>query len=155
MGAKRIGHAFALAAHPYIMEHMKKQNICLEACPISNEILDLTSRIKGHSMYSLLANDVHCTVNSDNGTLFQYRSPFVTGPATNILYRSTPSHDFYQVMVGQENMTLYGWRQMIEWSLQHACMSGKEYAEVHKHWMAAWEQFLTWVVRTYRYVLIE
>ena len=71
MGAKRIGHGFALAAHPYIMQYMKKQNICLEVCPISNEILGLTSRIKGHSMYSLLANDVHCTVNSDNGTIFR------------------------------------------------------------------------------------
>ena len=77
-GAKRIGHGFALATHPYIMAHMKKQNICLEVCPISNEILGLTPRIKGHTMYSLLANDVHCTVNSDNGTLFRLvntRSP--------------------------------------------------------------------------------
>jgi len=70
-GAKRIGHGFALAAHPYIMAHMKKQNVCLEVCPISNEILGLANRMKGHSMYSLLANDVHCTVNSDNGTMFQ------------------------------------------------------------------------------------
>ena len=41
--------------------HMKKQNICLEVCPISNEILGFTNRIKGLKMYSLLTNDVHCT----------------------------------------------------------------------------------------------
>lgn len=69
--SKRIGHGFALARHPYIMERMKKENICLEVCPISNEVLGLTPRTNGHSMYNLLANNVHCTVNSDNGTLFK------------------------------------------------------------------------------------
>ena len=72
LGSKRIGHGFALARHPYTMEQMKKWNICLELCPISNEILGLTPRVNGHSMYTLLANNVHCTVNSDNGTIFGY-----------------------------------------------------------------------------------
>lgn len=53
------------------MEQMKKDNICLELCPISNEVLGLTSRANGHAMYGLLANNVHCTVNTDNGTLFK------------------------------------------------------------------------------------
>lgn len=69
--SKRIGHGFALARHPYIMERMKKQGVCLEVCPISNEVLGLTPRVNGHAMYNLLANNVHCTVNSDNGTLFK------------------------------------------------------------------------------------
>lgn len=71
LNSKRIGHGFALAKHPYIMQQMKAQGVCLELCPISNEILGLTPRVSGHAMYQLLANNVHCTVNSDNGTLFQ------------------------------------------------------------------------------------
>lgn len=69
--SKRIGHGFALARHPYIMERMKKEGVCLEVCPISNEVLGLAPRVNGHAMYNLLANNVHCTVNSDNGTLFK------------------------------------------------------------------------------------
>lgn len=69
--SKRIGHGFALARHPYIMERMKQDNVCLEVCPISNEVLGLTPRMNGHAVYNLLANNVHCTVNSDNGTLFK------------------------------------------------------------------------------------
>jgi adenosine deaminase CECR1 len=69
--SKRIGHGFSLARHPYIMERMKQQGVCLELCPISNEVLGLTPRVGGHAMYNLLANNVHCTVNSDNGTLFK------------------------------------------------------------------------------------
>lgn len=70
--SKRIGHGFALTKHPYIMQRMKEEGICLELCPISNEILGLTPRVSGHAMYPLLANNVHCTVSSDNGTLFRY-----------------------------------------------------------------------------------
>lgn len=71
LNSKRIGHGFALSKHPYIMQHMKERNICLELCPISNEVLGLTPRVSGHAMYQLLANNVHCTVSSDNGTLFR------------------------------------------------------------------------------------
>ncbi|EON99278.1 putative adenosine amp deaminase protein [Phaeoacremonium minimum UCRPA7] len=131
--SKRIGHGFALARHPYIMERMKQENVCLEVCPISNEILGLTPRMNGHTMYNLLANDVHCTVNSDNGTLF----------------RSTLSHDFYQVLIGKTDMDLHGWRQLIEWSLEHSCMSPKELDAVRFEWEKRWEVFLDWIIQTY------
>ena len=52
-------------------------------------------------------------------------------------------------------MTLYGWRQMIEWSMEHACMSPSEYASVYEHWKAAWEQFLDWVIDEYEKNLSE
>ncbi|RCI16655.1 hypothetical protein L249_3296 [Ophiocordyceps polyrhachis-furcata BCC 54312] len=110
LGAKRIGHGFALPRHPKIMDQMKDRGICIELCPISNEVLGLTPRIGGHALYALLANDVHCTVNSDNGALF----------------RSTLSHDFYQVMVGKADMDLFGWKQLALWSIEHACLDGEE-----------------------------
>jgi adenosine deaminase CECR1 len=56
------------------MEMMKKNKVCVEVCPISNEILGLTPRMSGHSVYNLLANNVRCTVSTDNGTLFRYVS---------------------------------------------------------------------------------
>jgi len=75
LNSKRIGHGFALARHPYIVEHMKKRGVCIEICPISNEVLGLSPRIGGHAVYSLLASNVHCTVASDNGTLFRSGVP--------------------------------------------------------------------------------
>ncbi|KAF4450695.1 hypothetical protein F53441_6236 [Fusarium austroafricanum] len=131
--AKRIGHGFALAKHPYVMQHMKERGICLELCPISNEILGLTPRVSGHAMYELLANNVHCTVSSDNGTLF----------------RSTLSHDFYQVMVGKADMSLFGWKQLALWSLEHACLSSTEYYAVYRDWEEQWGEFVQWIIRTY------
>jgi adenosine deaminase CECR1 len=53
------------------MKQMKEPGVYLELYPISNQILGLTPRIGRHSIYSLLANNVHCIVSSDNGTLFR------------------------------------------------------------------------------------
>ncbi|KAJ9129453.1 Adenosine deaminase CECR1 [Pleurostoma richardsiae] len=137
LGSKRIGHGFALARHPYIMERMKKRNVCVELCPISNEILGLTPRVSGHAMYTLLANNVHCTVNTDNGTIFG----------------SKLSHDFYQVMVGKADMTLYGWRQLAEWSLEHSCMDAKELETARRRWDELWKEFVAWIVEEYGHLV--
>ncbi|CAI6090301.1 unnamed protein product [Clonostachys chloroleuca] len=134
LNSKRIGHGYALAKHPYIMQQMKARGVCLELCPISNEILGLTPRASGHSMYDLLANNVHCTVSSDNGTIF----------------RSTLSHDFYQVMIGKNDMGLAGWKQLILWSIEHSCMNDAERETALEQWNQEWEEFLKWVVLTYR-----
>ncbi|KAK3995893.1 hypothetical protein QBC44DRAFT_305082 [Cladorrhinum sp. PSN332] len=125
LGSKRIGHGFALPRHPLIMEQMKKQNVCVEVCPISNEILGLTPRISGHSVYNLMANNVHCTVSTDNGTFF----------------RSRLSHDFYQIMAGKSDMTLHGFRQLIEWSIEHSCMEPVLKEEVYHDWEIMWNSF--------------
>ncbi|OAA65425.1 cecr1 family adenosine deaminase [Niveomyces insectorum RCEF 264] len=133
LGSKRIGHGFALTRHPYVLQEMKNNGVCVEACPISNEILGLTPRIGGHAMYSFLAVNLPCTVASDNGTLFQ----------------STLSHDFYQVMVGKANMSLFGWRQLAEWSLKHACLTPAELEVAHSKWHEAWCEYVIWLLQTY------
>lgn len=133
LDSRRIGHGFALARKPYLISEFKKRDICLELCPISNQVLGLTPRMNGHAMYELLANDVHCTVNSDNGTLF----------------KSTLSHDFYEVMVGSKAMNLHGWRQLIEWSIKHASLDSAERSKLEEVWGKLWDQFIKWILQTF------
>ncbi len=52
-------------------------------------------------------------------------------------------------MVGKSDMTLYGWRQLIEWSLLHSCMSDEERRPVVEKWEELWNEFLKWVVAEY------
>jgi adenosine deaminase CECR1 len=74
--SKRIGHGFALMKHPHLVEKFKKTKkspgICVELCPISNELLHLCRNIKEHPFPELLAAGIPCTVNSDNPSLFRY-----------------------------------------------------------------------------------
>ncbi|GJN73695.1 hypothetical protein PLICBS_007778 [Purpureocillium lilacinum] len=137
LGARRIGHGFALARHPHVLQRMRAAGVCLELCPISNEVLGLTGRVAGHAMYQLLAANVHCTVSSDNGTIF----------------RSSLSHDFYQVMVGKADMDLFGWKQLILWSLEHACLGDAERRRVLHAWEAQWDEYLRWLVDAHGDVL--
>ncbi|KAI0999856.1 hypothetical protein K3495_g8341 [Podosphaera aphanis] len=131
--AKRIGHGYAVARHPLLMEMIKERNIAIEVCPISNEVLGLTPAIHGHHLPILLANNVPCTINSDNATF----------------YRSSLSHDFYQVMIGSESMTLHGWKQLAMWSLEHSCMTTEELKQVTAEWSRRWDEFCRWIIDEY------
>ncbi|KAK4096377.1 Metallo-dependent hydrolase [Parathielavia hyrcaniae] len=131
LGAKRIGHGFALAWHPLLMQKMKERGVCVELCPISNEILGLTPRVGGHAAYTLLANNVACTISTDNSTPFQ----------------STLSHDFYQIMAGKRDMTLFGFRQLIEWSIEHSCLESAKKIKVKREWEAMWDAFVAGILK--------
>lgn len=61
---------------------------------------------------------------------------------TTVYPSSTLSHDFYQAMIGKPDMTLFGWKQLIEWSLDHSCMSPAEHRDVQRAWETRWERFL-------------
>ncbi|KAI1766926.1 Metallo-dependent hydrolase [Hypoxylon sp. FL1150] len=127
LGAKRIGHGYALPHKPDVMRQMKANNVCVEACPISNMVLGLVEHMNEHRIYELLAHEVHCALSSDNGTLFG----------------STLSHDFYEVMVGNQDMNLYGWQQLARWSIDHACLSQVERERTLVEWRRRWtEEFI-------------
>lgn len=66
------------------------------------------------------------------------------------LDRSSLSHDFYQIMAGSPAMTLHGWRQLAEWSIEHACLSDAEKAEAFDVFAKDWNEFCIWIVKEYR-----
>lgn len=66
--------------------------------------------------------------------------------------RTTLSHDFYQVMIGKDDMTLHGWRQLVEWSLEHSRMDDAERADALREWEKLWDGFVRWVLEEYREV---
>lgn len=82
LGSKRIGHGFALLKHPHLVKRFKRDEsipgsgICIELCPISNELLHLCRKVKEHPYPELLAAGIPCTVNSDNPSLFRYEDSY-------------------------------------------------------------------------------
>lgn len=53
-------------------------------------------------------------------------------------------------MVGKQDMNLFGWKQLIEWSLEHACMNDEEYREARQKWEEQWDSFIKWILDEYR-----
>ncbi|KAI0026049.1 hypothetical protein F4780DRAFT_4634 [Xylariomycetidae sp. FL0641] len=130
-GARRIGHGYALPTKPDVMKSMKENGVCVEACPISNMVLGLATKMSKHRVYNLLEQNVHCAVSSDNGTLF----------------RSTLSHDFYEIMIGRKDMDLFAWKQLCIWSIEHSCMDQDERKRALDEWKLRWGEFIECVNR--------
>lgn len=76
LGSKRIGHGFALIKHPKLIDMVKEQNICLEVCPCSNNILGYQYDMRTHPVRALLTKGVKISINSDDNGFFN--SPGVT-----------------------------------------------------------------------------
>ncbi|KAM0263891.1 hypothetical protein ACHAQJ_000926 [Trichoderma viride] len=131
LDTKRIGHGFSITKHPLLMQLCKERKIAIETCPVSNEVLGLVPTTKSHHLPVLLANCVPCTVNSDDPGSWK---------------ASMLSHDFYQAMMGSENMTLLGWRTLAEWSISYSCTNEATKKEMLSNYSHKWTEFCQWIV---------
>ena len=69
--AKRVGHGYSLTTHRKLGETFRMQQICIELCPISNEVLQLCRNIKEHPYPQLLAMGIPCTLNADSPSMYR------------------------------------------------------------------------------------
>jgi len=107
LGSRRIGHGFSLFKHPLLIEMVKQKKILVESCPISNEVLRLTSSIKSHPVPALLARGVAVALANDD--------PALLGHGQNGM-----THDFWQAFQGWENLGLAGLGSLAENSVRYA-----------------------------------
>lgn len=153
LGTRRIGHGFSLYKHPLLLDLVKEKKILIECCPISNEILRLTSSIKSHPLPALLSRGVSVSLCNDD--------PALLGHGKNGL-----THDFWQAFQGLENMGLTGLATMVENSIRWSCyedqtagewqsglregMLGKGVkADRLREWYGDFEKFCEWIVLEY------
>ncbi|CAH0402696.1 unnamed protein product [Chilo suppressalis] len=85
LGTKRIGHAFALTKHPYLMEEVKRRGIALEVNVLSNTVLKLVGDMRNHPLASFLARDLPVVLSSDDPGVWE-ADPL--------------SHDFFVTFLG-------------------------------------------------------
>ncbi|KAI5821426.1 hypothetical protein BZA77DRAFT_299537 [Pyronema omphalodes] len=144
LGAKRIGHGFSMFKHPHLMKLARERGICMEVCPISNEILRLTASIMSHPLPAYMAHGVPVSINNDDpGILGQTQ----TGSLT---------HDYWQVLQAYDNVGLEGLGDLAETGVRYAAFDGvpvgieKGIRKERMHeWNQMWENFCAWVVETY------
>lgn len=153
LGTRRIGHGFSLYKHPLLIEMVKEKKIHVESCPISNEVLRLTSNIMSHPLPALLARGVSCSLSNDDPAMMGQGSSGVT-------------HDFWQAFQGWESLGLEGLASMAENSVRYASYddcTAKEWtkqmkdgaygggirAQRMKEWASEFEKFCAWVVLEY------
>ncbi|KAK3710750.1 hypothetical protein LTR37_010169 [Vermiconidia calcicola] len=153
LGTRRIGHGFSLYKHPLLIDMVKEKKILIESCPISNEVLRLTSGILSHPLPALLTRGVPCSLCNDD--------PAMLGQGG-----SGMTHDFWQALQGWENLGLEGLASLAENSVRWASyedMSAREWqgeikegaygkgirAQRMQEWAAEFEKWCGWVVETF------
>ena len=150
LGSKRLGHAFSLYKHPLLMNMVRDRQICVECCPVSEEVLRLTSNITEHPLPALLANGVPVSLSNDD--------PAVLGQGD-----SGVSYDFWQVLQGIESLGMEGLGSMAENSVRYAAfedLNSKQWTDDVKagaygngvrakrmnEWKHQWEKYCQWIV---------
>ncbi|KDQ60895.1 hypothetical protein JAAARDRAFT_67324 [Jaapia argillacea MUCL 33604] len=130
LGTKRIGHGFSLAKHPKLMEICKKEGIAIEICPISNEILRLTTSMPMHPLPIILNQGIPVALCSDDPAVFGNMGL---------------SFDFFQVLMGSEITGLLTLGQMARDSLEHSTLKGSEKSQAIALWEKRWLKFCEYV----------
>ncbi|KAK5100327.1 hypothetical protein LTS08_005076 [Lithohypha guttulata] len=153
LGTRRIGHGYSLFKHPLLIDMVKEKKILVESCPISNEVLRLSSSILGHTLPALLARGVPVSLNNDD--------PCLLGHGRNGL-----SHDFWQSFMGFENLGLEGLAAMAENSVRWCAIEDQKQADwlkgisdgylgktvkaqMIKSWRTEFEKWCQWVIMEY------
>ncbi|KIJ35772.1 hypothetical protein M422DRAFT_34557 [Sphaerobolus stellatus SS14] len=127
LGTKRIGHGFSMAKHPLLMKICRERGILLEVCPISNEILRLTSSMPMHPLPIFFNNGVPIALSSDDPAVFG-----------NLIL----SYDYYQVLVSSEVSGLMTLAVTARDSIQFSTLEDSEKRELLQIWERRWKAFV-------------
>jgi adenosine deaminase CECR1 len=150
LGTRRIGHGYSLYKHPLLIDMVREKKILVESCPISNEILRLSSSILSHSLPALLSRGVSVSLNNDD--------PTILGHGKNGL-----SHDFWQAFMAFDNLGLEGLATMAENSIRWSAIEDQKQgawlreisegymgqglkAQRLKEWRSEFEKFCQWII---------
>ncbi|GJE96443.1 adenosine deaminase-like protein [Phanerochaete sordida] len=127
LNTKRIGHGFSLIKHPELMALCKERGVAVEVCPISNEILRLTSSMPAHPLAAVMNHGVPVTLCSDDPSVFGNMGL---------------SYDFFQVLVASEINGLKTMGCLARDSFKYSCLPEDEKARATALWDKQWRKFI-------------
>lgn len=134
LGTKRIGHGFSLVKHPHLMKLCRERKIAIEVCPISNEILRLTSSMPAHPLPVMLNHGLTVALSSDDPAVFGNLGL---------------SYDYFQVLVSSEVTGLITLGVLARESLMISELEPEEKDIVVAKWDRRWQAFLRDIIQTH------
>ena len=72
LSTKRVGHGINLFRFPAVMQNVVENDVALEVCPISNQLLRYTPDLRMHPIGEFLKRGVQCVICSDDPQIFNY-----------------------------------------------------------------------------------
>lgn len=72
LNTRRIGHGIDLFRFPMLELAVKKKQIALEVCPLSNQILGYVPDLRMHPASGYIKRNIPITLNTDDPQIFNY-----------------------------------------------------------------------------------
>lgn len=135
LDTKRIGHGVSLARHPLLTDLVKERDICIEVCPISNQVLGYTASICSHpSLLALLHRNVPVALSSDDPSIFESFGL---------------SYDFYQLIISSQSTTLVSLAALARRSIKYSLVDDKTKEIMFADWDRRWKAYIAWFLEEY------
>ena len=131
LNTKRIGHGFNLYRFPAVLDEVVKKEICLEICPISNQLLRYSPDLRSHPMGEYIKRNVPFVICSNDPQIFNDKGL---------------SYDFWEFYYSQL-VDLFSIKQAIRNSYTYSAMSKKEKEEAIKNWETRWNKIVEQIVK--------
>jgi adenosine deaminase CECR1 len=128
LNSRRIGHAFNLYRFPSLWDEIKARDICLEICPLSNQILGYVRDLRNHPGLLYLKLGLPITISSDDPAPFGYEGV-------------TP--DFWAIFLAWE-LDLPQLKLLCRNSLQYSSLDPAAKAQALATWEKSWDSFVNW-----------
>lgn len=132
LGSKRIGHGFSLSRHPTLVDAVRQKGICIESCPISNQVLRYTDTQGVHPVLTLLAYGCPVALSHDDPSQF---------------LNLGLSPDFYSVLIASDHLDLTSLGVLARNSLQHTLIPDTQQKEaLIDDWDRQWTMYIDEIV---------
>ena len=128
LDTKRIGHGLRIIGSQSLIELVKSKGICVECCPISNQLLDYTTNLSFHPALYYINNNIDVSIGSDDQNLYGYDSL---------------AYDFTSI-VNAWNLNLVQLKKLVTTSIKYS--STKISRSFIKEYDTAWRN---WIVTFY------
>jgi adenosine deaminase CECR1 len=132
LGTKRVGHGMNLFRFPDLMEKVKSSGVCLEVCPISNQLLKYTPDLRVHPIGEYMKRGVPVTICSDDPQIFGNKGL---------------TYDFWEVFFGQQ-ADLYMLKQAIVNSYKYSALPDNSKDDYINRWRSRWNGMMNEIAKS-------
>lgn len=124
--ARRIGHGLDLYLFPALEDTFRREEIALEVCPISNQILGYVSDLRAHPANGYIRRGVPCVLSSDDPLILGYDGL---------------TYDYWVAFMAW-NLDLVTIRQLVLNTITYSARTDTEKAAAEGRFREQWQKFV-------------
>jgi len=125
LSTNRVGHAVSLFKTPGLLRDYIKAGLCVELCPISNQLLKYTLDLREHPGQAYLAAGLPVSLSPDDPAIYGYQGV---------------THDFWIACIAW-GLDLRAIKLLCHYSIENSSLAAEEKGALREQWSAAWDRW--------------